>query len=190
MHKIKLKKEIFLRGIQLLEIVLNKKFTEEQLKAYYYLLNDLENEEYTVGIEDYLKNNSYSKLPLPGEIRKIIENKKIIKDEQIYHEVYFQIKQMTKNTTIAYVSDNPIVHVIVDKLGGLKRLGQMDSDKLEILLNSKLRNMVNVYSNIKNVDIPLLIGNIESNHVIEIGDKERIKLWTTKYQERLESKNG
>ncbi|WP_064606939.1 hypothetical protein [Streptobacillus moniliformis] len=190
MKKIKLNKKIFLQGTQLLEIVLNKKFTKEQIRVYYHLLNDLNDDEFTLGVEEYLKNNSYSKLPLPGEIRQIVKKKKELKEEEIFHEVYFQIKSMTKNTNIAYICDNPITHLIINKLGGLKRLGYMDSDKLEILLNSKLRNMISVYSNIKNEEIPLKIGNLNSEYVIKIGNENKINLWTTKYQEKLENKNG
>ncbi|WP_064613380.1 hypothetical protein [Streptobacillus moniliformis] len=190
MKKIKLKKEIFLQGIELLEIVLSKKFEQKQLTAYYHLLNDLIDEEYMKGIEEYLKNNTYSKLPLPGEIRKFTETDRKFKEERDYYEVCQFIKIMTKNTTKAYVCENPIVHIIVDKLGGLHKLGYMESEKLEILLSTKVRAMITAYSSIKNEVVPLMIGNINSKHIIEIGNKEKIKAWTNAYKERLELKNG
>lgn len=185
----KLSKKTFLEGIEAIEETMLKKFNNKQKEIYYKLLSDYEDEKFLKGIYEYLKNNTYPILPVPGEIRKYIENSKVDKIEILTNEIYYQIRKMTKDTTRGYVTDIPLTHLIIKKLGGLYRLGTMDSEELERLLNSRLRKMVEVYRNWERESIPLVIGDPNTNYITKIGNSEKIEYWTNKYKAKMLESN-
>jgi len=77
-------KEIFGRGLQLINAVSNNQIeTQDQIEAYYLLLNDLDGQLYLKGVMALLKvkKNLYNP-PTPAEIREYYE-KELYKDSDV-----------------------------------------------------------------------------------------------------------
>lgn len=188
---IKLNYKTFEEGIRNIELIVPKKYSNQQKELYYKLIgSELNDEEYLNTIYNLLKTHKFSTLPTPADIletsKLIIENKK----EKIYYEIKNIIRKMTRNSNIGYRCQNPLIHIVVDKLGGIEKLASMESKEVDYLLNKELRKMIDIYSDGKESNINLILANKNSEFIIDIGEKKGIEYWQRKYLDKKRLKKN
>lgn len=187
--------EEFLIGTHIIETYLNKKFTENQLKIYYKMLEDLRCDSFIQGLERLLKERVYTNIPPIAEIR---EYAAALKDGDIFFrckEAQFMLKtainKYGKYSSVAF--EDPIIHLIIRDLGGWQKLCNMEQEDLENYIKFQFEKAYTVYSKNKTSNIPLYFQGVFTNEpIICIGDKIKIDRWQLaykhKYNGQLETK--
>lgn len=176
-----------------LEILLNKKYSEEQKFIYYEVLKDISDKELMEATIKLIRNHSFATLPLPNDFIKNMEPKEN-KVKKKYIEIKDQIKKLiNKHGLVIY--EDPLIHVVVNKLGGLERLRMMESYYFEKLMNEELENIVSLYyDNYNPEDIKVPLGRSEylgEELIISfVGNKEKINKWLNYYSSKMQVKES
>lgn len=186
--------EVFLEGIQIIEIVTGKKLSKDQLKIYGGLLGDVPDENFVIGINTMLRERVYSNLPMPADIRKYcLETREEDLDIRVAtarNKIKKAMNSIGTYVTVAF--DDPIIHLVIRDFGGWIKLGMTDMEEFENLLKWDLPRLYKAYATRKNADIPLMLeGKADDKTVKYIGNEEKAKRWILSYQqkfERLENK--
>ena len=191
--KIKLNRDIFEQCISMVESVFKKKYTEEEKIVYYEVLKDIEEEEFKKATINLIKTHPVMTLPIPNDFVKRTESKEN-KVKKKYIEIKEQIKKLiNKHGLVIY--EDPLIHVIVNKLGGLERLRMMESYYFEKLMNEELENIVSLYyDNYNPEDIKVPLGRSEylgEELIISfVGNKEKINKWLNYYSSKIQVKES
>lgn len=121
-------KEIFGRGLQLINAVSNNQLdTEDQIEAYYLLLNDLDGKTYLKAVIALLKvkKNLYNP-PTPGEIREYYD-KEFYKDSNVGTIIDYikrDILLFGKRKRPKYRKE---IKYVIDKIGGWNYLCSLEN---------------------------------------------------------------
>ena len=118
-----LDKKIFARGVQLINSVLTKNSqinTRESLDSYYFLLADLLEEDFLLGVSNLMRNwTTTGFIPSPAEIREAVEK---VMFNGLSKEEFLLIAQAFKhNPGLIKISDRKIINLI----------NQVDLEKLD-----------------------------------------------------------
>lgn len=183
-----MREEIFLEGIGIIEIIVGKSYSNEQIDLYRMLLNDIPEENFITGINVMLRQRAYSTLPLPADIIKYCLE---VREEDLEircAEAKIKLKKAigSVGTYKSVVFDDPVIHLVVQSFGGWIKLGALDFDEYEKLLKWDFPKLYKAYAVRKNKEIPLVLsGRNKGEEVLYIGDSEKAKRWVLKYQERI-----
>lgn len=191
--KIKLNRDIFQQCISMVESVFKKKYTEEEKFVYYEVLKDIEEEEFKKATINLIKTHPVTTLPIPNDFVKRTEPKEN-KIKKKYIEIKEQIKKLiNKHGLVIY--EDPLIHVVVNKLGGLERLRMMESYYFEKVMNEELENIVLLYyDNYSPEDIKVPLGRSEylgeELLISFVGNKEKINKWLNYYSSKMQGKES
>lgn len=191
--KERLSKKCFDECLSRIEILINKKYSEEQKFIYYEVLKDISDKELMEATIKLIRNYSFATLPLPNDFIKNMEPKEN-KVKKKYIEIKEQIKKLiNKHGLVIY--EDPLIHVVVNKLGGLERLRMMESYYFEKLMNEELENIVSLYyDNYNPEDIKVPLGRSEylgeELLISFVGNKEKINKWLNYYSSKMQVKES
>lgn len=182
--------KIFLQGIKMIQVInstTSKEYinlTSEQLRLYFLLLQDLENEKFLAGINKLLRNYKYVTFPSPSQIREFCDDIKNL-EEQIFSakkNLVFGIKKYGAYSSVAF--DDPILHLIIRNFGGWKKLCQMKTSELDNFLKFEFDKSYKFFSERKNENIPAFFHGITGNENVKIvGNAEKYEIWTKKFED-------
>jgi len=182
---------VFLQGITLIEVVIQKKFTKEQLQVYKLLLDDIKDEQFINGINNLLRTRVYTNIPSPAEIREYALEKRQNDIEIKIAEGKLKIKKAIGaiGTNKSVIFDDPILHLIIKNLGGWIKLGVMTFDEFENYFKWDFPKIYKAYSSRKNGEIPLVLeGRFNDDKATFVGDKQKALAWQNAYKISLENK--
>ena len=183
--------EVFNEGIKILEATYNKKYSNDQKNILYTLLSNYGKDFFIASIKQTIETHSYTTLPPIGEIIKNGKDQQndliVIRSLQIRNKIF----SLIKDTTTTYILDDPITKKIVDLLGGLKYLGQLDPKELNILLTNYLMKTIKALGN--NLDLvdfnDIILGNINNEYIKIVGDIGKITRILKQHNLTEEQKN-
>lgn len=180
----------FAEGIYFLEIAYNKKYTGPQKQVMYLALKDLSYEKYEKCIQKVLQNHKYNILPNTADIYQysiLTEDEKTVLGAKIKN----QIQKAAIKSYANVICDDPLTHKIIELLGGLSYLGQTTQENFNIILNTKVDNLVKSLCNTKFKELDIILGRSETDSLYLIGDNKKIKRWINRYitlnQEKVSS---
>lgn len=182
---------IFLQGVNLIEIVTQKKFTEQQLKVYKMLLSDITNEQFITGIQELLKTRVYTNIPSPAEIREYAletrDGDLNIRSIEAAEKIKKAISSVGTHQAVTF--DDPVIHLVIRSIGGWAKLGTLKIEEFESLMKWEFQKLYKAYSTRKNGEIPLMLEGRNCNDEVKlIGDKGKIKKWQKAYNNMIENK--
>ena len=191
--KIKLNRDIFEQCISMVESGFKKKYSEEEKFVYYEVLKDIEEEEFKKATINLIKTHPVMTLPIPNDFVKRTESKEN-KVKKKYIEIKEEIKKLINRHGLVIYED-PLIHVVVNKLGGLERLRMMESYYFEKVMNEELENIVSLYyDNYSPEDIKVPLGRTEyldEELIISfVGNKDKINKWLNYYSSKIEVKES
>lgn len=166
--------------IKFLEINFNKKYTTQQKDMMYLVFNKLDKKTFTNCIIKTLETHMYNSLPNVADIYqhvKITENAKNL----ISLKVQNYIQKMATKSSYNVACDMPIVHAVIEELGGLEYLGHTTLENLNIILNTKVEKLVKALADTKLYNLKLILGKGETDELYIYGDKKETKHWINSY---------
>lgn len=166
--------------IKFLEINFNKKYTTQQKDMMYLVFNKLDKKTFTNCIIKTLETHMYNSLPNVADIYqhvKITENAKNL----ISLKVQNYIQKMATKSSYNVACDMPIVHAVIEELGGLEYLGHTTLENLNIILNTKVEKLVKALLDTKLSGLKLILGQGKTDELYIYGDKEKTKNWISSY---------
>lgn len=153
-----LSKEIFTRGIQMMNAVIIKPIdTDDTMDMYYLVLKDLEEKSYLEGMLHLVKTKEYIQTPFsPREIRQASElfSKDNEAIEYIMTKIYFDIIKFGSNRKPNYKKE---IEEAITKAGGWYALCFSEGKELESVKNNLKEGLKEAM--LKN---PILLEKIES----------------------------
>lgn len=179
--------ETYLQGIEIIETITGKTLSDPQLKAYRILLDDIQDQDFVLGINNMLRERVYSNFPMPAEIREYcLGTRKEDLDLRVAKAVT-KIKKAIGSagmyTTVAF--DDPIIHLVIRDFGGWTKLCEKDLDEFENLLKWDLPKLYKAYASRKNADIPTMLeGKGADKTITYIGDKAKAQKWILAYNNK------
>lgn len=178
----------FLEGVTIIEVITGKKLSEPQLKAYRILLDDIQDQDFTAGINTMLRERVYSNFPMPAEIREYclgLRNGDLdLKIARAVTQIKKAIGSAGMYTTVTF--DDPIIHLIIRDFGGWVNLCSKSLDDFENLLKWDLPKLYKAYSTRKNTEIPTILLGAGSDKTVKfIGDETKAKKWILAYENKL-----
>lgn len=185
--------KVFIQGISLIETAIQKEFSEDQIKLYRMLLEDIEEQQFINGIIRLLKERVYTNIPAAAEIREYcLELKETDFDFKIA-EARNKIKKAISGCgsyrNICF--DDPIIHAIIKSFGGWVKMCSSDIDEFNDFLKWELPKLYKTYSNRK-IEVDLFLTGIgysqdKKVEITYIGDKNTIDRWHNKYISKKEN---
>lgn len=182
--------KIFIQGISLIETAIQKNFSEEQIRLYRMLLDDVDEKQFINGIMRLLKERVYTNIPAPAEIREYcLELKEIDFDFKIAearNKIKNAISSCGSYRNVCF--DDPIIHAIIKSFGGWTKICSSDIDEFNDYLKWELPKLYKTYSTRK-IDVDLFLTGIGYNSEKEveikfIGCEDTIKRWHKKSLEK------
>lgn len=170
----------FAEGIYFLEIAYNKKYTAPQKQVMYLALKDLSYEKYEKCIKKVLQNHKYNILPNIADIYQYAvttEDEKVI----LIAKVRSQIQKAVTKSYANVICDEPLTHKVIELLGGLSFLGTTTLENFNIILNTKVDNLVKSLCDVKFKELDIILGRSETGSLYLIGDNKKIKRWINRY---------
>lgn len=177
----------FLQGIELIQIITGKELSEKQVQAYKILLDDIQDQDFVLGINNMLRERVYSNFPMPAEIREYcLGTRKEDLDLRVAKAVT-KIKKAIGSagmyTTVAF--DDPIIHLVIRDFGGWTKLCEKNLDEFENLLKWDLPKLYKAHASRKNAEIPTTLKGKGADKTIKyIGDEEKAKRWILAYNHK------
>lgn len=177
----------FLQGIELIQIITGKELSEKQVQAYRILLDDIQDQDFVLGINNMLRERVYSNFPMPAEIREYcLGTRKEDLDLRVAKAVT-KIKKAIGSagmyTTVAF--DDPIIHLVIRDFGGWTKLCEKNLDEFENLLKWDLPKLYKAHASRKNAEIPTTLEGKGADKTIKyIGDEEKAKRWILAYNHK------
>lgn len=180
-----LNRKVFEKGMFLIETALQKALAPEQAEIYYKVLKDLGNKEFENGIVRLLRERKYSNLPTTADIREFCLGSKegdlIVRAAEAKQKLKKAITQIGAYESIAF--DDPILHLMVQDLGGWIKTCGMSSLDLENYFKFNFEKLYKSYAIRQNPAIPLSFKGIHLKKEIKyIGNQEKAIEWQEKYK--------
>lgn len=178
---------IFLKGIKIIEVVYDKKFTESRLDIYRTLLNDIPENLFIDGINKMLRERIYPSIPTPADIRNYcigsIEEGIELRIAKAVGSIRKAVTKYGGYKTVAF--DDPIIHRIIKDYGTWYEFCTLSQEALENFLKFEVPKAYKIYAKNKIADIPLfLTGRFNENEITYVGDKSQAKKWQIAYCEK------
>lgn len=183
--------KIFMEGVDLIEVVTQKHFSKDQIRVYRMLLNDLQNNEFIGGINIMLRDRVYTNIPSPAEIIKYTrgtrDNDLEVKTVEAKNKLKQAISSIGTYKSVAF--DDPVIHLVIQSVGGWQKLGKMDFKEYTDWLKWEFPKIYKAYATRKNGEIPLEFqGRGEDTGITYVGDRARCLEWQGAYKHMLEQK--
>lgn len=184
----------FVTVMKLIETSINRNLTTEQATTYFMLLGDLEYEEFLNGVKRMLQERVYTNIPSPAEIREyclnLKENDLNLAIEEAKRKIKGAISRTGSYRCVCF--DDPVIHIIIENLGGWKKICGMDISDFENFFKFEFSKIYKAYKNRENREVSLFLTGIsysedKKNEIHFIGDKDKIDKWHKKY---IEKKNN
>lgn len=170
-------KQQFIYEISRLENALNKYYTKEQLEIFYEFFSKYSNIEFRKAINNILTKHIYNNLPTIAEINNSLN----LKDEEMENIIIaktYQIKnvidKLARNTQLMYICDDKLIHKVIDILGGLKKIGQMNEVDYENRIYFQIKEILKSIK-YQSDYFPIFAGNRNSDTIVFIGDVDKIR---------------
>lgn len=196
-----MKLNIFNEGLRLIEMITNKRYKQEQKDLYYYLLQDIKDNDYTEGIKHLLNNFKYSILPTPADIREAIDTNFNNKLELKKYKYLKIIKAISKYNDINFIAEDPVIHVMIDILGGKDKIKELIINNKEYIIDNEILNNFQglynqSYKHIEKGNIINLYINEDKGffnkgeYIFPLGNNEKILNWLNKYRDKLNNSDN
>lgn len=180
-----MKDNVFMQGVFLIETVINKNFSKDQLVVYKQLLEDVPEHKFIMGINKLLRERVYTNIPSPAEIREYcLGTEKEIEHLSIKAGILLrEALRKYRSGRVKYIFEDPIVHHIVASFGGIKSLAQRNLQDVEKIITYEIPKIYKMFYKENLKEIPeLIIGpSHEELSIINIGNIEKIKTWQNEY---------
>ena len=166
--------------INFLEINYNKKYTPQQKDMMYLVFSKLDKKIFKSCIIKTLETYMYNNLPNVADIYQHVKTTENAKN-LISLKVQNYIQKMATKSSYNVACDMPIVHAVIEELGGLEYLGHTTLENLNIILNTKVEKLVKALADTKLYNLKLILGKGETDELYIYGDKEKAKNWISSY---------
>lgn len=185
--------KIFIQGISLIETAIQKEFSEDQIKLYRMLLDDVDEKQFIEGVVRLLKERVYTNIPAPAEIREYcLELKQTDFDFKIAearNKIKNAISSCGSYRNVCF--DDPIIHAIIKSFGGWTKICSSDIDEFNDYLKWELPKLYKTYSTRK-IEVDLFLTGIgysqdKKVEIAYIGDKNTVDRWHNKYIAKKEN---
>lgn len=175
-----LERKTYEEYLNFLEVNYNKKYTKQQKDMMYLVFEKLDEKIFKACIIKTLETHMFNTLPNVADIYqhvKITENTKILMSFKVQN----YIQKMATKSSYNVACDMPIVHAVIEELGGLEYLGHTTLENLNIILNTKVEKLVKALADTKLYNLKLILGKGETDELYIYGDREQAKHWISSY---------
>lgn len=175
-----LERKTYEEYLNFLEVNYNKKYTKQQKDMMYLVFSKLDEKIFKACIIKTLETYMYNNLPNVADIYqhvKTTENTKILMSFKVQN----YIRKMATMSSYNVACDMPIVHAVIEELGGLEYLGHTTLENLNIILNTKVEKLVKALADTKLYNLKLILGKGETDELYIYGDKKEAKHWINSY---------
>lgn len=166
--------------IRFLEINYNKEYTPQQKDMMYLVFSKLDKKIFKACIIKTLETHMFNTLPNVADIYQHVKTTENAKN-LISLKVQNYIQKMATKSSYNVACDMPIVHAVIEELGGLEYLGHTTLENLNIILNTKVEKLVKALADTKLYNLKLILGKGETDELYIYGDKEKAKNWISSY---------
>lgn len=177
-----------MQGIALIEMVVNKRFSEQQVKIYKTLLDDIPDEKFVEGINNLLRERVYINIPAPAEIREYCLGAKV---DDLAIKVAEAIRSIERGISKAGVYNDiqfsdPVIHLLIRSFGGWIKICKAPMEELNNWFKFEVPKLYRAYTIRKSDDIPVVLQGIgETKEIIKIGNPEKITKWVLAYENKI-----
>ncbi|WP_288866836.1 hypothetical protein [uncultured Sneathia sp.] len=175
-----LERKTYEEYLNFLEVNYNKKYTKQQKDMMYLVFEKLDEKIFKACIIKTLETHMFNTLPNVADIYqhvKTTENTKILMSFKVQN----YIRKMATMSSYNVACDMPIVHAVIEELGGLEYLGCTTLENLDIILNTKVEKLVKALADTKLYNLKLILGKGETDELYIYGDREQAKHWISSY---------
>ncbi|MGL5963891.1 MAG: hypothetical protein ACRCZ2_05780 [Fusobacteriaceae bacterium] len=189
----------FIQSIFLIETVIQKSFSKDQLVVYKQLLDDIPEFKFVAGINKLLKERVYTNFPSPAEIREYcLGNDKDIEYKAVKAGAMIrEALRDFRSGRVKRIFEDPVIHHVIKNLGGFETLGKKYEEDLEKLISFEVPKLYKMFYKENLTIIPELIsgyfeyGESEEPIVLEFGNHEKIVQWQSEYKQiEIENKKS
>lgn len=175
-----LERKTYEEYLNFLEVNYNKKYTKQQKDMMYLVFEKLDEKIFKACIIKTLETHMFNTLPNVGDIYQHVKTTENAKN-LISLKVQNYIQKMATKSSYNVACDMPIVHAVIEELGGLEYLGHTTLENLNIILNTKVEKLVKALADTKLYNLKLILGKGETDELYIYGDKEQAKHWISSY---------
>lgn len=175
-----LERKTYEEYLNFLEVNYNKKYTKQQKDMMYLVFSKLDEKIFKACIIKTLETHMFNTLPNVADIYQHVKTTENAKN-LISLKVQNYIQKMATKSSYNVACDMPIVHAVIEELGGLEYLGHTTLENLNIILNTKVEKLVKALADTKLYNLKLILGKGETDELYIYGDKEQTKHWISGY---------
>lgn len=175
-----LERKTYEEYLNFLEVNYNKKYTPQQKDMMYLVFSKLDEKIFKACIIKTLETHMFNTLPNVADIYQHVKTTENAKN-LISLKVQNYIQKMATKSSYNVACDMPIVHAVIEELGGLEYLGHTTLENLNIILNTKVEKLVKALADTKLYNLKLILGKGETDELYIYGDKEKAKNWISSY---------
>ena len=175
-----LERKTYEEYLNFLEVNYNKKYTKQQKDMMYLVFEKLDEKIFKACIIKTLETHMFNTLPNVADIYQHVKTTENAKN-LISLKVQNYIQKMATKSSYNVACDMPIVHAVIEELGGLEYLGHTTLENLNIILNTKVEKLVKALADTKLYNLKLILGKGETDELYIYGDKEQAKHWISSY---------
>lgn len=175
-----LERKTYEEYLNFLEVNYNKKYTKQQKDIMYLVFEKLDEKIFKTCIIKTLETHMFNTLPNVADIYQHVKTTENAKN-LISLQVQNYIQKMATKSSYNVACDMPIVHAVIEELGGLEYLGHTTLENLNIILNTKVEKLVKALADTKLYNLKLILGKGETDELYIYGDKEKAKNWISSY---------
>lgn len=175
-----LERKTYEEYLNFLEVNYNKKYTKQQKDMMYLVFEKLDEKTFKACVIKTLETYMYNNLPNVADIYQHVKTTENAKN-LISLKVQNYIQKMATKSSYNVACDMPIVHAVIEELGGLEYLGHTTLENLNIILNTKVEKLVKALADTKLYNLKLILGKGETDELYIYGDKEQAKQWISSY---------
>lgn len=175
-----LERKTYEEYLNFLEVNYNKKYTKQQKDMMYLVFSKLDEKIFKACIIKTLETHIFNTLPNVADIYQHTQTTESTKN-LISLKVQNYIQKMATKSSYNVACDMPIVHAVIEELGGLEYLGHTTLENLNIILNTKVEKLVKALADTKLYNLKLILGKGETDELYIYGDKEKAKNWISSY---------
>lgn len=175
-----LERKTYEEYLNFLEVNYNKKYTKQQKDMMYLVFSKLDEKIFKACIIKTLETHMFNTLPNVADIYQHVKTTENAKN-LISLKVQNYIQKMATKSSYNVACDMPIVHAVIEELGGLEYLGHTTLENLNIILNTKVEKLVKALADTKLYNLKLVLGKGETDELYIYGDKKQTKNWINSY---------
>lgn len=175
-----LERKTYEEYLNFLEVNYNKKYTPQQKDMMYLVFSKLDKKTFKTCVIKTLETYMYNSLPNVADIYQHVKTTENVKN-LISLKVQNYIQKMATKSSYNVACDMPIVHAVIEELGGLEYLGHTTLENLNIILNTKVEKLVKALADTKLYNLKLILGKGETDELYIYGDKKETKHWINSY---------